>query len=173
MPTTHRIGNPPGSAHHLDPRLAGLVAGGGMLGTGARYLLSTAIPAHDGWPVATLGVNIAGSFLLGLLLEALLRRGPENRPRRLLRLGIGTGVLGGFTTFSSLAIELERLFADAQPAVAAGYAAATVAGGLLACLLGVTAAASHHRWRAVRLPAAPDAARLEDTWPASDWERKR
>lgn len=171
MPASHRIvaqQDRARSAHHLDARLVALVAVGGMVGTGARYLLSTTIPAQHGWPAATSTTNVVGSFLLGALLEALLRRGPENHRRRLMRLGLGTGVLGGFTTFSSLAIELERLLAAGQPGLAAGYAAATLVCGLLACLLGVAVAARHHRWRAVRLPADPDTARLEETRPAPE-----
>ncbi|PVU84290.1 camphor resistance protein CrcB (plasmid) [Cellulomonas sp. WB94] len=129
------------AAHHLNPRLVALVALGGMIGTTGRYLLSLALPNHGGWPVATFVANVVGSFLLGALLEALLRRGGENPRRRAVRLGLGTGVLGGFTTFSSLALELERLLAHDALLTAATYAVASLACGLLACLLGVAVAA--------------------------------
>ena len=160
-------------AHHLDPRLVALVAVGGMIGTGVRHLLSTTLPAPDGWPTATLVENVVGSFLLGGLLEALLRRGAESRRGRLVRLGVGTGVLGGFTTFSSLAIELERLLAEGAIGTAVTYAAATVVCGLLACLLGVVLAARHHRWRRRRLPRDPDGAQLDDTGPLVAREEER
>lgn len=138
--------------HHLHGSLVLLVALGGMLGTGARHLLSTRFAGDGGWPVATLTENLLGAFLLGLLLEALVRRGRETSRGRLVRLGLGTGVLGGFTTFSALAIELERLLADGAWAVAAGYAVTSLVAGVLACLLGVVLAARHHRWRHQRVP---------------------
>lgn len=120
-----------------------LVAAGGMVGTGARYQVSAALPSSSGWPTATLVENLVGSFLLGLLLEGLLRRGTEGHRGRLARLGLGTGALGGFTTFSSLAIELERLLADGAVVVAASYAMASVLGGLVACFLGIVLAGRH------------------------------
>lgn len=113
------------------------VAAGGMAGTTARYLLGELLPPVAGWPVATLTANLVGSFLLGLLLEALLSLGPETRRIRTVRLALGTGVLGGFTTFSSLALELERLLAAGSTTTAAGYLLVTVAGGLVACLAGI------------------------------------
>ena len=137
-------------AHHLDPRLIALVALGGMLGTSARYLTSGAVHARGGWPMATLVENVVGSLLAGALLEALLRRGAESHRGRLVRLGVGTGVLGGFTTFSSLAIDLERLLADGAFVSAATYAVASLVGGSAACLLGVLLAARHHTWRRAR-----------------------
>lgn len=143
--------------HHLDPRLVTLVAVGGMAGTGARYLVSAALPSTGGWPTATLVENLAGSFLLGLLLEGLLRRGTESPRGRLVRLALGTGVLGGFTTFSSLAIELERLLADGALMTATTYAVVSLVGGLAACLLGVALAARHHTSRDDGGPDGPRA----------------
>ena len=144
-------------AHHLNARLVALVALGGMLGTGGRYLIGTSIHGQIDWPTATFVENVVGSFLLGALLDALLRRGKESRRGRVMRLGLGTGVLGGFTTFSSLAMELERLLAHGALMTAAGYALASLTGGVLACLLGVVVAARHHEWRHTRVPRDPDA----------------
>jgi CrcB protein len=143
-------------AHHLNPRLLVLVALGGMVGTTGRYLLSEAVPSHGGWPVATFVANVLGSFLLGALLEALLRRGRESPRGRAVRLGVGTGVLGGFTTFSSLALELERLLANDALLTAATYAVASLTCGLLACLLGVAVAARHHQRSRARRPHPDD-----------------
>ncbi len=128
-------------AHHRDTRLVLLVAAGGAVGTGLRHAVTSAVPSIAGWPLPTLAVNVAGTFLLGVLLEALLRPGTESARARTLRLGLGTGLLGGLTTFSSLAVELERLLAGGAPAVAAGYAAASVALGLAACAAGVAVGA--------------------------------
>ena len=139
---------------HLRPKLVLAVAAGGMLGTLARATLTGAVGQVDGWPVGTLTENVVGSFLLGLLLEALLRRATESRRTRVVRLGLGTGLLGGFTTFSSLALELERLLAGGSWGIAAGYAAATLVLGLSACLAGVALGArlgAGHRGR----PALP------------------
>lgn len=133
------------AAPHRDPRFLALVAAGGALGTLARHGTSRLVPAAGHWPLATLAVNVAGSFLLGLLLEALLRRGPEDSRRTALRLGLGTGFCGGFTTFSSLAVEVDGLLRDSAAGTAAAYALGTVAAGLLAALAGAALAGRLHR----------------------------
>lgn len=153
---------------YLRPSLVLLVAVGGAVGTAARYGLTLAVGTPVGWPLATTGANLLGALLLGVLLEALARAGAsaaETPRHRLVRLGLGTGLLGGFTTFSSLAVELERMLADGALGLAAAYAGASAVGGVLAALLGVALAARHHRWRADRLPRDPDQA---DLLPADD-----
>ena len=142
---------------HHDPRLIAVVALGGMVGTTARWALTNALGSSaNGFPTATLVENVVGSFLLGALLEALLRRGDETPRGRVLRLGLGTGVLGGFTTFSALAYELERLLAGGQVTLAVVYAVLSLVLGILACVAGIALAARHHRWR--HLPSDPDGA---------------
>lgn len=127
---------------HHDPRLIAVVALGGMVGTTARYALTSAVGSSaNGFPTATLIENVLGSFLLGALLEGLLRRGAESPRGRVLRLGLGTGVLGGFTTFSALAFELERLLANGQVTMALVYAVASLVLGVLACVGGIALAA--------------------------------
>ncbi|HEY0117907.1 MAG TPA: CrcB family protein [Cellulomonas sp.] len=126
--------------HHTDPLLVGSVAAGGALGSLARYGLSHALPARAGWPVGTLTENLVGAFLLGLLLQALLGRGHETPRLRWARLTLGTGVLGGFTTYSAFALELHGLLAGGRLGVAVGYALVSVVGGTLACLGGVALA---------------------------------
>lgn len=122
-----------------------LVAAGGAVGSSARYALSSAVGPSDGWPVATTVENVVGAFALGLLLEALLRRGPEDAWARRVRLGLGTGVLGGFTTYSTLALETERLLTAGRPGLAAAYALVSVAAGAVAALAGITVAARRAR----------------------------
>lgn len=118
-----------------DPRLLAVVALGGAAGTGLRLALNHALP-HDGRvPWATLLENVVGAFCLGLLLEALVRAGREDARRRVLRLGLGTGLLGGFTTFSALALESRTLLVGGDLLVGIGYPVAS-------CLLGVAAAAA-------------------------------
>jgi CrcB protein len=141
---------------HHDLRLVALVAAGGAVGTSARWaLVETVGSTAGGWPTATFVANLLCSFLLGVLLEGLLRRGPETPRGQRLRLGLGTGVLGGFTTFSSLALEMERLLADGHVGTGLAYGATTVVVGFAACLAGVALAGRHHT---ARLPRDPDAA---------------
>lgn len=120
-----------------SPLLIGVVALGGALGTLTRYGLTHLVPATFHIPWATLLVNLCGAFLLGLLLERLARKGAETARRCLVRLGLGTGVLGGFTTYSALALEVHHLAAIGQAGWAVGYGVGSVAAGLLACAAGV------------------------------------
>lgn len=132
-------------------RAAVLVGAGGFAGTLARYGLSVAMPDTGDWPVATLTVNVVGAFALGLLLEALARAS-DSRPSRTARLVLGTGFLGSFTTYSSLAVETERLVAGGSGGLALAYAAVSLVCGMLACVLGVVAGsvARYRRRRADR-----------------------
>ncbi len=118
-----------------------LVAAGGAIGSVARFLVT--VPGGDlgDLPVATLGINIAGAFFLGLLLELL----PARRAGDRARLFLGAGVLGGFTTYSLMAGQIaERLIAG-QIALAACYALATLLGGLVASSLGMWLGAALRR----------------------------
>lgn len=141
---------------YRNPALVLLVAAGGAVGTLARYGLATTVPARDGWPIPTLVENLTGALLLGMLLEAMVRAGAETPRMRLLRLGAGVGLLGGFTTFSTFALEAQQLLSDGSTAAALGYFAATVLGGFLTCLGGVALAAGHHRWRTERVAVDPN-----------------
>lgn len=149
----------------LSPPLLAVVAVGGAAGTAARYSLTTAVGQVDGWPLGTFTENVVGAFLLGLLLESLVRLGPEGPRQRLLRLGLGTGVLGGFTTFSSLALEIERLLADGRAGLAAGYAAASLVLGLGACVGGVALGAWAARRRRAGAGGVGDAGAPEGAAP--------
>ena len=92
--------------------LVGLVLVGGGLGTSARAALEHALAAPTGWPWVTFTINVVGSFALGLLLGALAGRGADEGWRRAVRLGCGTGALGGFTTYSTFVLEVHRLADD-------------------------------------------------------------
>ncbi len=149
---------PPARVPHRDWRLVGWVALGGAVGSALRYAAALALPTPGGWPLGTLAVNVVGAFLLGLLLEAVARRGPETRRLQRLRLTLGTGVLGGFTTYSSFALEVDQLLRDGAAALAVGYLGASLVLGTLAALAGVAAGARVPRSAAGRLLQAPDAA---------------
>ena len=126
---------------HRRPVALAAVFVGGLAGTPARYALSLALPGRPGhWPTGTFVANLAGAFALGVLLEGLARRGDDTGRRRLLRLGLGTGFLGAFTTYSSLAVETDLLLRDGRPGLAGGYALASVTGGLLLAAAGLVAA---------------------------------
>lgn len=119
--------------------IVALVAVGGALGTLARDGLEHAIGTTSGdWPTATLVINVAGSFLLGLLLE-LLSAGEETARRRLCRYALGTGVLGGFTTYSTLATETALLGHHGHWGFAVAYPILSVIAGFLAAAFGVVA----------------------------------
>jgi fluoride exporter len=98
---------------------------GGAAGTGARYLLSgwTLAAFGTGFPWGTLAVNVIGSFLLGLLVQVGLAT-PVLSPT--LRLALTTGVMGGFTTYSSFNWETMRYIQDGAWRLALGNVALTL-----------------------------------------------
>ncbi len=130
----------PGRPVHLRGRYLGLVAVGGAIGTGARAALAAAFPPGAGISWTILVINVVGAFCLGLLLEALAHRGPDVGGRRALRLFVGTGVLGGFTTYSTLADDTAQLLDVGRWGAGAGYALLSVVLGLAAVAVGVVVA---------------------------------
>lgn len=130
---------------HLHWGFIGMVALGGVFGALARYGLGLVIPAPNAWPLPTLLINLSGALVLGALLEGLSRRGPDVGSRRVLRLALGTGFLGAYTTYSTLALDAVHLFtADAAPGAAA-YLAASLFGGAAATTAGIWLGAWQHR----------------------------
>lgn len=118
----------------LHPLL--LVALGGALGSMARYAGAAAVNrwAQSPFPWGTLFVNIAGSFAIGLVMVALLKTGEWRENGRLL---LVTGVMGGFTTFSSFSWETWKLIEDGRLA----FALANVLVSFSVCLLATIAGA--------------------------------
>jgi CrcB protein len=111
-------------------RLLPAVALGGAVGALARYGISELLPEHRGeLPVGTLLVNLVGCLLLGVLVA-------HHRESAWLRPVLGTGVLGGFTTFSTFAVQSDHLL-DRAPGIALLYVAVSVLGGLAAVQLGL------------------------------------
>lgn len=137
---------PPSKPPVIDWRMLPAVALGGALGTLAREGLGVAFPAVDGVPVVIFAINLAGAFLLGVLVEALARRGEDEGRRRTIRLSLGTGLLGGFTTYSALANDSALLLLDGRLTIGVGYALATVVIGAAMTVAGIAVAAAHHRW---------------------------
>lgn len=125
---------------YTRPAYVLLIVFGGGVGTMLRYLAEEARPTPaGGWPWTTFGINVLGSFILGTLLTALARSGPDQGWRRRARLGMGTGFCGGFTTYSTFVIELDTLLRGGWAAMAIGYALASVVVGITAALAGVLA----------------------------------
>lgn len=110
---------------------------GGGLGVLAREALMLAIPDEGSVPVAVLVANVLGAFLLGLLLESAPSLWPEPGRRQSWRLLLGTGVLGGFTTYSALAQAVMVLGRDGAAGLAIAYGLGTLLLGGLATWLGV------------------------------------
>jgi CrcB protein len=115
----------------------GIVVLGGAAGSLARYLVTLAVGDTGAFPLATFGINVVGAFLLGVLVEALTRLGSDHGRWRSVRLLLGTGVLGGFTTYSLLAADTAELLLDGRAWVALGYGVGTLAVGGAASWLGV------------------------------------
>lgn len=114
---------------------ASLIVIGGMAGTAVRASLEAWFPATVGqWPWATLWINISGSLLLGVLLETLAAFDDAGW-RRSVRLGVGTGFFGGYTTYSSFSVETVALLRGGDWLGGVGYAVFSVSIGILAALL--------------------------------------
>lgn len=121
---------------HAHPGLLLLVFAGGVAGTLLRFALATAVSGHR-FPLATYVTNVSGAFVLGALLEVLLRHGPDAGARRAARLCVGSGLLGAYTTYSTLAVETDLLVRDGHVGLAAAYAGGTVLAGLVAAAVGI------------------------------------
>jgi len=118
-----------------------LICCGGALGTGARYLLSSYVAERfgTGFPRGTLLINATGSFAIAFVMVLSLEAGAIPSEMRLF---LTTGVMGGYTTYSSFNYETLKLADQGSRDLAALYLGATVLGCLLAGVLGFTAARS-------------------------------
>lgn len=114
------------------------VSAGGSLGTLARYAVAEALPVQPGrFPWATFAANVSGAVLLGIFATLVLERLP---PSRLLRPFVAVGLLGSYTTLSTLAVETVLIARDGDVVLGAGYALASVVVGLGAAITGVAVA---------------------------------
>jgi len=119
---------------------AGWVALGGAIGSVLRYL-TVVIAAQrfgTGFPWGTLAVNVAGSFAIGAIAEWAAGGFLGVTPT--VRLFVATGVLGGFTTFSSFSLDALSLLRDGNTLLALGYVAGSVLLGLGSAYAGMIAA---------------------------------
>ena len=119
------------------------VAVGGALGALARWGIGLAWPApHGGFPASTLLINVVGCLLMGVLVVHVVE---IRQAHPLVRPFLGVGVLGGFTTFSTFAVDTQQLLVGGHLGVAVGYLAATVLGSVGAAALGLALARTTHR----------------------------
>lgn len=116
----------------LSAQVLGAIAVGGGLGALARYGMALAFPAGR-FPWATFVTNVTGCFLIGVLM--VLVAGAH----RLVRPFLGVGFLGGFTTFSTYALEFNSLLRTGQVGTAVLYLFGTLVSALLGVLIGVKA----------------------------------
>jgi fluoride exporter len=115
--------------------LAMAVSLGAAVGAVARYLVDQAVTRRLGWtfPAGTWLINISGSFVLGLLAGLATRHGLATDVVAV----VGTGVCGGYTTFSTFSYESVRLMEEGSGLVALGILAGSLAAGLAAAALGL------------------------------------
>ncbi|WP_458123789.1 fluoride efflux transporter CrcB [Paenibacillus sp. Z3-2] len=110
------------------------IGAGGFLGTSTRYAIQLGIPAaHVGFPWAVLLINAIGSLFLGWFFTIAV---PDKITPQ-LRLAIGTGFTGAFTTFSTFTLDIVRLSEGGEWAKAAIYTLVSVLAGVLLCALGI------------------------------------
>lgn len=109
-----------------------------MVGAAARFKVADALPVEPGrFPWATFWTNVVGSFALGFVVVLLIERFP---PTRYVRPFVASGVLGAFTTMSTLSVETALLGKDGHVVTAATYSVATLAAGLLLASVGMAMA---------------------------------
>ena len=112
-----------------------VVSAGGVLGALARYGLGRAYPSgRTGFPWATFGVNVSGCLLVGVMVVLVTEAFPAHP---LVRPFVGTGVLGGYTTFSTAMVDVARLLGERATGTALAYLFGTAVAALAAVYLGV------------------------------------
>jgi CrcB protein len=121
----------------MDVRALLAVAAGAALGGVLRFIITSLVVARYGPGlsfIATLGINVSGSLAIGFVLEASALR-MDSDP--LLRLFLATGVLGGYTTFSTFSFEAIRMATQALTATALAYVFGSVGFGIVGAYLGI------------------------------------
>lgn len=130
----------PAQRHETDRShlpVLGAVALGGGIGAAARHGASILWPTPPGdFPTTTMLVNVAGCALIGILIAAVTE---ARTAHHLTRPFLGTGVLGGFTTFSTWALDIQNLVETGQARTAMAYLTATLAAAMAAVWAGAWA----------------------------------
>jgi len=134
-------GSPFATRRRTRPRppwaVLGVVAVGGVLGALARYGIGLAVPhPPTGFPWATFAINVSGCLLIGVLMVLVTDVWPGHR---LLRPFLGTGLLGGYTTFSTYVVDVQHLLAAGAARTALAYLVGTLLAALVAVQIGMAA----------------------------------
>jgi fluoride exporter len=139
----HQAG--PSGRRRDEATVLAAIATGGAIGATARYLIGQGWPTPTGtFPAGTLAINVLGCALIGVLM--VLSTEVWSR-QRLIRPFLGTGLLGGFTTFSAYTVDIQRLVAGAHMGTAVLYLAVTPIGALLAVRVAANATRRLVNWR--------------------------
>lgn len=109
------------------------VAMGGVIGALLREMLEIRMPAAHGFPLATLLINWSGSFVLAWFYTVTIWR--WSIPQW-VRVGVGTGIIGAYTTFSTFAVETDVLLRNGRAATAVLYVCLSLIGGLFLAIWG-------------------------------------
>ena len=122
----------------LDWRLLGAILIGGGIGSVARYLVTVLVAQRlgAGYPwAATLLINVVGSIIIGIVFEMSQTR--MLGMSTLVRVFLMTGVLGGFTTFSTYSLDIVLLASERAFMIAAAYAIGSLLSGFIGCYAGI------------------------------------
>ncbi|MBF4161612.1 fluoride efflux transporter FluC [Nocardioides acrostichi] len=126
----------PGVVRREQAQILVAISLGGAVGACARYGAGLLWPTPTGhFPWTTFWINVVGCGLMGVLMVLVSERFTTHH---LVRPFLGTGVLGGFTTFSSATVDLQRLLTPQTSGTALLYAAGTVLAAVAAVWVGVT-----------------------------------
>lgn len=117
----------------------------GAVGVALRYLLDAGITRHlgDNFPWSTFIINIVGAFALGFVVTVLTNHAGE---WEVVRPALSIGLLGGFTTFSALAVEAVDLMDDGRMGRAVVYVVGTNSLGIAAAIVGIAVARTASTW---------------------------
>ncbi|MDH6218993.1 fluoride efflux transporter CrcB [Streptomyces pseudovenezuelae] len=155
-PEAESLRTRPATARRPDWRgqtpIVAVVALGGAIGAVARYGLALGVPAGSGgFPWATFWTNVIGCAVMGAFMVLVTE---IRSAHRFVRPFFGTGVLGGFTTFSTYAIDIQKLVDAGHPRTGLAYLAATLLAALTAVWLAATVTRRVLKWR--RKPSTSD-----------------
>ncbi|WP_128429790.1 fluoride efflux transporter CrcB [Streptomyces cyaneus] len=136
---------PRSPAWRTQAPIVAVVAVGGAVGAAARYAAALWWPADPGgFPWATFWTNVVGCTVIGVFMVVITDVWAAHR---LVRPFFGTGVLGGFTTFSTYAVDIQKLVDSGHPRTALAYLAGTLAAALTAVWLAAATTRRILQWR--------------------------
>jgi CrcB protein len=144
--TVVRVAAPPAHRPERSPwPVLAVISAGGAIGSLARYAIGNALPpSPDGFPWATFIINVTGCLLIGALMVLV---GDVWSGHRLVRPFLGVGVLGGYTTFSTYIVDIQRLMNHGSAGPALAYLSGTLVAALLAVYAGASLTRLATRWR--------------------------